>query len=68
MTTPSTDLTAQAWAGARGDRWRAHLAGMEATLAPVDAPLIEALRLDAPGTIADVGCGGGAVARSAASK
>jgi SAM-dependent methyltransferase len=32
---------------------------MEATLAPVDEPLIRALRLDAPCSIADVGCGGG---------
>jgi SAM-dependent methyltransferase len=32
---------------------------MEAMLAPVDEPLIRALRLDAPCRIADVGCGGG---------
>ncbi len=32
---------------------------MEAMLAPVDAPLIDALRLDAPRRIADIGCGGG---------
>ena len=32
---------------------------MEATLAPVDEPLIDALHLDAPYTIADIGCGGG---------
>lgn len=60
MTTSTNDHTSsQAWAGARGDQWRAHLDGMEAMLAPVDEPLIEALRLDAPCTIADVGCGGG---------
>jgi len=32
---------------------------MEATLAPIDEPLISALHLDRPCTIADVGCGGG---------
>lgn len=48
------------WAAARGDKWRRQLAGMEATLAPIDEPLIEALALTAPVRIADVGCGGGA--------
>jgi SAM-dependent methyltransferase len=53
------------WAGVRGVKWRAHLAGTEAMLAPVDEPLIRALNLDAPGLpcrpyrIADAGCGGG---------
>jgi SAM-dependent methyltransferase len=47
------------WAAARGENWRAKLSGMEAMLAPVDEPLIEALRLDAPYRIADIGCGGG---------
>jgi SAM-dependent methyltransferase len=50
------------WAAARGEKWRAQLSGMEATLAPVDEPLIRALRLDAPYRIADVGCGGGGTA------
>jgi SAM-dependent methyltransferase len=47
------------WAAARGEKWRAQLAGMEATLAPVDEPLIHALHLDAPSRIADLACGGG---------
>jgi SAM-dependent methyltransferase len=47
------------WAAARGDKWSGQLAGLEATLAAVDEPLIEALRLEAPARIADVGCGGG---------
>lgn len=47
------------WAAARGEKWRSQLAGMEATLAPVDEPLIRALRLDAPASIAEIGCGGG---------
>jgi SAM-dependent methyltransferase len=47
------------WAGARGEKWRDQLAGMEAMLAPVDEPVIRALHLDAPGRIADIGCGGG---------
>jgi SAM-dependent methyltransferase len=52
--------TGSDWAGARGEKWRDHLAGMEAMLAPVDEPLIRALHLDAPCRIADIGCGGGA--------
>jgi SAM-dependent methyltransferase len=47
------------WAAARGEKWRAQLASMEAMLAPVDEPLIDALALDAPFRIADIGCGGG---------
>lgn len=54
MTPPPYD-----WTSARGDKWRAHLRGMEAMLDPVDAPLIRALRLDGPLRIADLGCGGG---------
>jgi SAM-dependent methyltransferase len=47
------------WAGARGEKWRGQVHGMEATLAPIDEPLISALHLDRPCAIADVGCGGG---------
>jgi SAM-dependent methyltransferase len=47
------------WAAARGEKWRDQLSGMEVMLAPVDEPLIKALRLDAPYKIADIGCGGG---------
>lgn len=47
------------WAANRGETWRAHLEGMEATLAPIDGPLLDALRLDAPVRVADVACGGG---------
>jgi SAM-dependent methyltransferase len=50
------------WAGTRGEKWRAELTRMEAMLAPVDEPLLAALRLDAPLRIADVGCGGGGTA------
>jgi len=63
MATPSVLKTAAAdWAGTRGERWRAELTRMEAMLAPVDEPLLSALRLDAPLRIADVGCGGGGTA------
>jgi len=48
------------WAAARSDKWRRQLAGLEAMLAPIDEPLIEALSLTTPLRIADVGCGGGA--------
>src|SRR2546428_8855942 len=54
--------TASDWAAGRGERWSAHLCGMEATLTPVDAPLILLLHLDAPCRIADIGCGGGGTA------
>lgn len=50
------------WVTERGDTWRIHLSGMEATLSPTDAPLISALRLETPCRIADIGCGGGGTA------
>jgi len=43
------------WVAARGEKWRAQLTGMEAMLAPVDAPLLHALGLDTPLRIADRG-------------
>ncbi len=51
--------TASDWATTRGDKWRAEVSGMEAMLAPINEPLIRALRLDAPRRVADVACGGG---------
>jgi SAM-dependent methyltransferase len=51
------------WAGTRGEKWRGQVDGMEATLAPIDEPLISALHLDRSSTIADVGCGGGGTTR-----
>ena len=52
---PSTTGTAAAdWSAARGEKWLAQLSGMEGMLAPVDEPLIEALRLDAPLRIAEI--------------
>lgn len=58
------------WTVQRGDKWRGQLRRMEAMLAPLDAPLLTALRLEAPMRIADVGCGGGGttleIARAAA--
>jgi SAM-dependent methyltransferase len=59
------------WAAARGEKWSRNLDHMEATLRPIDAPLIDALNLDRPARIADIGCGGGGttieIARRAAS-
>lgn len=55
----SENPSASDWATARGDKWRDKLPGMEAMLAPVDEPLINALQLDRPCRIADIGCGGG---------
>jgi SAM-dependent methyltransferase len=64
-----TRLASADWAAERGTSWNAHLAGLEAMLAPLDAPLVRALHLDIPCRIADVGCGGGggtaAIARQA---
>jgi len=48
------------WAAARSDKWRRQLGGLEAMLAPIDKPLINALALTAAVRIADVGCGSGA--------
>lgn len=65
MTTKHPEVSAKEhpiafdWTAERGAKWQAQLDGMEAMLAPVDEPLIQALRLDAPRRIADVGCGGG---------
>ncbi len=50
------------WSTARGEKWRAQLTAMEATIAPVNEPLILALGFDAPVRIAEVGCGGGGTA------
>lgn len=47
------------WAAARSNKWRRQIGGLETMLAPLDAPLIDALALDAPARIADIGCGGG---------
>jgi trans-aconitate methyltransferase len=47
------------WGAARGEKWSAHLPGLEAMLRPVDDPLIRALQLEKPSRIAEVGCGGG---------
>lgn len=58
----SENPSASDWAAARGDRWLAQLSGMEASLRPIDEPLIRALQLDAPLRIADIGCGGGGTA------
>jgi SAM-dependent methyltransferase len=54
------------WAGGRGAQWRDQLEGMEAMLAPVDAPLIEALALDRPTRIGEIACGGGGTTRALA--
>ena len=64
-----TRHTTPDWAAARSDKWRRQLAGLEAMLAPLDGPLIQALALHRPAAIepaptplriADVGCGAGA--------
>jgi SAM-dependent methyltransferase len=56
---PAAPPSGYAWATSRGEKWRDRLGGMEAMLAPVDEPLIDALHLDAALRIADIGCGGG---------
>lgn len=62
MTDPATaseNPTSDDWAGARGEKWLAQAAGMEAMLAPIDAPLIDLLTLSGARRIADLACGGG---------
>ena len=54
--------TGSDWIAARGQKWSTQLAGMEATLMPVDEPLLRALKLETPSRIAEVGCGGGGTA------
>lgn len=56
---PQADNPTFDWAAARGEKWRSQIGALEAMLAPVDEPLIQALHLDAPYRIADIGCGGG---------
>ncbi len=55
----SENTSASEWANARGEKWLAQLAGMEAMINPVNEPLIRALHLDAACRIVDIGCGGG---------
>ena len=52
------------WAGSRATTWAAALDGMEAMLAPFDAPLIDALELAVATRSADVACGGGGTTRA----
>ncbi len=54
------------WACERGEKWVSQLPFMEATLAPIDEPLISALQIDGPLRIADIGCGGGGTTLEAA--
>ncbi len=61
-------LTAADWAGPRGEKWSTQLSGMEATLASIDRPLFDALQLDGPCNIADLGCGGGGTSFSIAKR
>ncbi|MEO0550433.1 MAG: class I SAM-dependent methyltransferase [Pseudomonadota bacterium] len=53
------NVSASDWSGERGEAWRDSMTALEAMLAPINMPLIEALELNAPYRIADIGCGGG---------
>ena len=63
------NISTSDWSTERGAAWRASMQPLEAMLAPVNIPLMDALDLDAPYRIADIGCGGGetsiAIARNA---
>ncbi|HET9956574.1 MAG TPA: class I SAM-dependent methyltransferase [Polyangiaceae bacterium] len=58
----SESPTAKDWIGSRGEKWSAQAESMEAMLTPIDRPLIEALRLEQPTRVAEVGCGAGGTA------
>lgn len=59
-----SDQTIANWAAARSEKWRRQLTGLEAMLAPIDGPLIEALELTTAVRVVDVGCGSGATTAS----
>ncbi|MEL7128094.1 MAG: class I SAM-dependent methyltransferase [Pseudomonadota bacterium] len=56
------------WSGAHGEAWRANLRPMEAMLSAVNDPLIDALDLDRPMRVADIGCGGGGLTSALADR
>ena len=56
------------WSGERGQSWRDHLGGLEATLEPVNAAILNALDLQGAQRIIDVGCGGGGLTRAIADR
>lgn len=58
----SENPTACDWMTTRGDKWGAQVSGLESMLAPIDAPLIQALRLEGVRRVAEIGCGGGGTA------
>lgn len=58
----SQNPTSDDWSTTRGEKWLNKVAGMEAMLAPVNGPLLAALRLDKPVRVAEIGCGGGGTA------
>lgn len=53
------NVSASDWSADRGVAWQESMGPLEAMLAPVNVPLLNALNLDAPYQIADIGCGGG---------
>jgi SAM-dependent methyltransferase len=60
--TRTTNTTSADWVATRAAKWRAQASGMEAMIAQLDAPLLDALQLDEPVRVAEVGSGGGATA------
>lgn len=54
------------WSNDKGARWARHVDFLEATMAPADAPLLEALQLTEPSRIADLACGAGGTTRRVA--
>ncbi|MBL7599033.1 class I SAM-dependent methyltransferase, partial [Escherichia coli] len=52
--------------GGRCAQWRDQLDGMEQMLAPIDAPLVDALAFDTPCRVAEIACGGGGTTRAIA--
>ena len=51
------------WSDSLGQSWAAHADGLEATLRPFNTALADALNMNTPLRIADIGCGGGGLSR-----
>lgn len=68
MSGTANPTSADAWRNDRGAAWLRSLDGYEAMLHPLGEALLEAAGLIPGESVADIGCGGGATSRAAASR